>query len=181
MDKLSVLAAWWGAFIATIVLLFELYKWARSGPILRCDTKYGWKITENGIINEHEFIFFSVTNTGDRPTTIVNQGLLYWATLRDKFRKKPDLSWFTKGGLYGFGKVPSIIHPGEVWNGLGSINDGIKESINKGGYLYVSLLFSHRKRPYLFMVKKGKKGPLADTNENNSGKSSPSNTVMAVL
>jgi len=32
--KITELAAWWGAIIATLMLLWDMYKWVRSGPII---------------------------------------------------------------------------------------------------------------------------------------------------
>jgi len=33
--KLTEIAAWWGASVATIVFLWDIYKWRRSGARLR--------------------------------------------------------------------------------------------------------------------------------------------------
>lgn len=155
MGSWSILAAWWGALIATIVLLFDCYKWAISGPRIRCDSKYGWKIMVEG--DNNEYIFFSVTNTGDCPTTITKQFALYWPNRIKRYFCKSKKQFYIKGGLYGMGEIPMIIKPGEVWNGLGQINDDIRSLMNKGGYLFLSLEFSHRRRPYLFKVTKGLK------------------------
>ena len=32
--EITEIAAWWGAIIATLVLLWDMYKWERSGPII---------------------------------------------------------------------------------------------------------------------------------------------------
>ena len=154
MDKYTIVAAWWGALIATIVLLFDYYKWARSGPRLKCDAKYGWKMMMQGTSDESEYIFFSVTNTGDRPTTITHQSCLHWPTRLDKLLKKNQSSFFIKGGAHGLGNVPTIIRPGEVWNGLARINEEIRKLMAEGGCLFVALSFSHRRRSYLFKVAK---------------------------
>lgn len=163
MDSYSIVAAWWGALIATIVLLFEFYKWVRSGPRLRCDAKYGWKIMMEGTEDDNEYIIFSVTNTGDRPTTITKQAALHWPTRLDKLRDKSKSSFFIKGGFHGLGKVPAIIRPGEVWNGLARIGEDLHVLMSKGGYFYLSLDFSHRRRPYLFKVAKGQTGSIIES------------------
>ncbi len=157
MDSWSILAAWWGALVATIVLLFDYYKWARSGPRVRCDSKYGWKIMVEGVNDDNEYIFFSVTNTGDRPTTITKQAALYWPNRIKRYFCKSKEQFFIKGGLYDMGKIPMIIKPGEIWNGVARINSDIHNLMEKGGYFYLSLDFSHRCRPYLFKVTKESK------------------------
>jgi hypothetical protein len=157
MGSWSILAAWWGAVIATIVLLFDFYKWARSGPRIRCDPKYGWKMKVDGVDDDNEYIFFPVTNAGDRPTTITRQGALYSPDRIKRYFCKPKEQFFFKGGLHGMGKIPMIIKPGEIWDGCAAITDDMHRLMNKVGYLYLSLEFSHRQRPYLFKVTKRSK------------------------
>lgn len=155
MDAWTVVAAWWGAFIATVVLLFEYYKYTRCGPRIRCDAKYGWKIMMEGTQDDNKYIFFTVTNIGDRPTTITGQAVMHWPTRIKKAFCKSGNQFIVKGGLHGFGKVPAVIPPGEIWNGLARINEDIEGLMNNEGYLYLSLSFSHRRRPLFFMVAKG--------------------------
>lgn len=157
MGSWSILAAWWGALIATIVLLFDYYKWARSGPRIRCDSKYGWKMMVEGVDDNNEYIIFSVTNTGNLPTTITKQAALYWPNRIKRYLCKSTTQFYIKGGLHGMGQIPMIIKPGEIWNGAARINDDIHSLMNEVGYLYLSLEFSHRRRPYLFKVTKGSK------------------------
>jgi hypothetical protein len=155
MDKFTLVAAWWGALIATIVLLFDFYKWVRSGPRIICESNYGWKIMMEGTQDDNEYIYFTVTNTGDRPTTITHQAALYWPTRINKAFCKSKNQFFIKGGLHGFGNVPTIIRPGEIWIGLARIGEDLKGLMNNGGYLYLSLRFSHYRRSLLFEVVKG--------------------------
>ncbi len=154
MDNYSLVAAWWGALIATIVLLFDFYKWAKSGPRIICESVYGWKLITEGVDDNSEYIYFTVTNTGDRPTTITKQAGLYWPTKLTKTFCKSKNQFFIKGGLHGFGKVPAIIRPGEIWISLTRISEDLKCLVDNGGYLYLSLYFSHRHRPLLFKVSK---------------------------
>jgi len=41
--KVTDLANWWGAFIATLVLVWDMYKWKRSGPIINVSASPGIK------------------------------------------------------------------------------------------------------------------------------------------
>jgi len=41
--KITELAAWWGAIIATLVLLWDMYKWERSGPIINVSASFHYK------------------------------------------------------------------------------------------------------------------------------------------
>lgn len=156
MESWNVIAAWWGALIATTVLLLDYYKWSRSGPIIRCDAKYGWKIMAEGVEDDNEYIFYTVTNVGDRPTTITKQGVLCWPNVFKRVFSDADAEFWIKGGIHGMGKVPMIIKPGEVWNGCGTINDEIRDLVKKGDNLFLSLEFSHRQKSYLFKLKIGK-------------------------
>lgn len=157
MERYSIFAAWWGALIASIVLLFDFYKWARSGPRLLCDVKYGWKIKAADFTDDNEYIFFSVSNTGDRPTTIIHQAAIHWPTILDRILKKHETSFFIKGGAYDMGKIPAIIRPGEIWNGISRIDDKIRSLVDNGGQSYLVLSFSHRKRSYFFPITKVKR------------------------
>ena len=41
--KITDWAAWWGAIIATLVLVWDMYKWKRSGPIINVSASLGIK------------------------------------------------------------------------------------------------------------------------------------------
>ena len=41
--KVIDLANWWGAFIATLVLVWDMYKWKHSGPIINVSASPGIK------------------------------------------------------------------------------------------------------------------------------------------
>lgn len=42
--KLTEIAAWWGAFIATLLLFWDIYKWKRSGPIINVSASPNMKL-----------------------------------------------------------------------------------------------------------------------------------------
>ena len=78
ISLISVLAVW-GAFVATFVLLWDIYKWKMSGPKVSFSASADWQLVavpfEPG---DRDYISVHVTNAGDRPTTITNLGFRWY-------------------------------------------------------------------------------------------------------
>ena len=90
-EGLTVLAAWWGAIIATAVFLFEIFKWARSGPSLRVTTNPGMRpFNIPGMDAEQDICLVVVVNNGKAPTTLTHFIYIYYGNWWDRIRRKRD-------------------------------------------------------------------------------------------
>lgn len=117
------LIATYAAIVATLVFMWDIAKWYRTGArfriIARCHTFYGdsriVKITttEGGEVQElAEYCHIEVTNTGDQPATILS----IEATHKTK-RKQMAISCGGPQFTPHFGKsLPQVVAPGEVWS-----------------------------------------------------------------
>ena len=74
-DKnLTSFVAWWGAVVATLVLLWDIYKWTKSGPSVvisaRPDMKTFVGAPQN--LSEKKYILAEAVNKGNKKTTITH-------------------------------------------------------------------------------------------------------------
>lgn len=145
---LTDILAVWGAFIATMVLIWDIVKWKTSGPRLIFDAKPNWHLYNDlKIPSDENLVMFSVTNIGDRQTTINNIGFYHYKNRLYKFIKKSDENAIVvnPGGAFNM-SFPYILEPGKEWTGIAN-QESLKE-IGNGKGIYQFLLFSvHRKKP----------------------------------
>ena len=116
--------AWWGAIVATLVLLWEVFKWFQSGPKIRSrvtlNTHYedGEVIkkenTEDGeVITYQDYCHLELVNVGKMPTTIIG------VKATSKMNGKRDMQMEVTQQVFAphFGKhLPHVLSPGEVWS-----------------------------------------------------------------
>jgi hypothetical protein len=143
--SITEIVAWWGAIIATSLLLWDIYKWKTSGP------KVGITVSSNIItvgdpIREGKtYISVKAVNTGTRQTTISNLCMQHYSTCWSLFRKKPDESMvITNPGISR--PIPHVLQPGTIWNGLIHQDDSVVEMATQG-YLICELFISNKKKP----------------------------------
>jgi len=151
--KITELAAWWGAIIATLVLLWDMYKWERSGPIINVSASPNMQ--PFGKIPNHpegkKYIAVEVTNIGNRKTTITHLVVFHYKSLFRKIRGKKDKSIIVLLPALLPPPLPYVIKPGERW--LGGIEQTSElEETSRNGYLYCGIYHSCGKKPILQMV-----------------------------
>ncbi len=149
----SELAAWYAAIVATAVLAWDVVKYQRSGPQIKGDAKANWESYGISETEGDSLTFVKITNTGDRPTTLVSWGLYWYPAGTSLSDKKTRKSFIVKGGLAGQGKVPQKIEPGEVWTGVMKENEEYEQMLSEGT-LMVGLGFSHVEEEVLLKVTK---------------------------
>ena len=77
LNVIDILAVW-GAFVATLVLLWDVYKWRTSGPQISFTARPNMNIyNDPRFPNDKTFIAAEAINKGDKPTTITNLGFRY--------------------------------------------------------------------------------------------------------
>lgn len=119
----SELAAWWGAVIATLVLVWDLFKWLRSGP--RLDLRVEWRREVPRRGEEHYgnalrwTLTIEVANVGDAPTTLTRLEVWHHPTLLSRFMRRGSKPYFLEQPR----SLPYLLGPGEVWRGVVPIYD----------------------------------------------------------
>ena len=144
--KATEFAAWWGAAIATLVLLWDIYKWERPGPRVLVTARPNMKTLDNSKLN----VFVEATNLGDRPTTLTHFSAFQFKTVLHRVRMKPSKSFiipWTTGGP----TIPHTLSPGERWTGLID-QASLKQEIESKGPVYCGVYESGRSRPRLARI-----------------------------
>ena len=149
-DK-PIIVAWWGAILSTIVFVWDIYKWRRSGPKLRLRVQTGMEMLN---ASEHEgktLLVIEVVNYGERPTTITNAVFVSYSSLWSRLRKRHSKVFLlpipsTEQPL------PFELKPGTIWRGIGVQQQGLEDAA-RNGYLYCLVAHSHRGAPLRQRVK----------------------------
>ncbi len=158
-------AAWYAAVVATAILIWDVFKWKKTGAQIKAEARAGWRSYGIAETEGQDLTFVNVANVGDRPTTITSMGM-YWyppgVSFRDKTKRK---GFVIAGGLAGLGQIPTKIEPGDVWKGLIEENDKFNQMLNSGR-LVVALGFSHTDVEELVEIELSANNALQPTAEN---------------
>lgn len=140
------IVAWWGAIIATTVLVWETYKWRNSGARIRYFVASGMKTFGGLGGDEKTYITFRVTNIGDRPTTITTVAGKYYKNLWRKITNKVDQAFIIPNPAFNHQVTPYVLEAGQEWMGGAEQTVGIEE-MAKNGYLIIEVYDSVHKEP----------------------------------
>lgn len=145
MSDASAIAAWWGASIATVVLLWDAYKWKRAGAVVLLRVKGDMRRLEGTEPTPGLWLMFTAANVGDRPTTLENLHLDFYRNWWQRVRNRPDQSYLIKNpGLTE--KFPCKLEPGATWTGICKQNAQATELV-RDGYVKCCLHHSSAGRP----------------------------------
>ncbi len=136
--------AWWGAIIATTVLLWDIYKWKKSGVDLRVRICPNMEMSGGYEPDENIYVLVVVVNRGDRPTTITHLTAYYFKNRWSRIRKKADKSMIIANPSPRQ-PIPYKLNPGEQWMGM-IIQDEELEKRAKSGVLCVSVVHTGKER-----------------------------------
>lgn len=156
MDTTQIVA-WWGAVVATLVLLWDVVKWLNTGPKIKkritLNNHYGdgrlisEEKTENGTIQEYEeYCHIELVNIGNQPTTIMNiSGETKIKSSRQGFVQDVFIPHFGK-------KLPHVLSTGEVWSCRLPMSH--YEFLNQENTPEVHIHLSHMKKPLVVTASK---------------------------
>jgi hypothetical protein len=137
--------AWWGAILATIVFVWDIYKWWTAGPKLRMAVLTGMESINIPQYDGKTLISVNVSNYGDRPTTITNLAFVYFTNLWRRFQHRAERA-FVIPSPSDAQPLPFELKQGNLWNGV-AIQDAEVEKMAKEGLLYCVLYHTHSERP----------------------------------
>lgn len=143
--------AWYAAFVATAVLLWDIVKYYRSGPQISGEARAGMESYGIPDTEGKSLTTVRLTNTGDRPTTLLSWGFYYYpagASLDDKESRQ---SFIVKGGLAGVGELPKKLGPGDIWDGV-MLENGNYDQMLDDGTLMFGFGFSHTQQEVLIKI-----------------------------
>jgi hypothetical protein len=136
-----------GAFTGSAALLWDVFKWLKTGPRVRVSAIPNMVSTGEGNAYQGKNVIIEVVNTGDSKTTITHlAGYHYDSWFKPIFRFKPTTQFVVPNPIPG--RLPCELSPGERWVGLiEQTPDLIDMSVN--GKLYVGILHSMKRSPVM--------------------------------
>jgi len=153
-----MIVAWWGAIVATLVLLWDIVKWFTSGAKVKyryaCNIHYNdgrvisvEKINEDHTVTEYaEYCHIELINNGTSPTTIMT------ILATHKYKKGMKLSMGKEGFVEHFGnKLPYVLRVGEIWSCRLEMKE--LEKLSKYGKPEVHVSLSHKDKPHIVKIK----------------------------
>ncbi len=147
----SDFAAWWGAIVATLAVIWNIIVAIRSGARVQVKANPDMQIfPRQPITGDKKYISVTAINKGNSSTTITHFCGYYTKNIWNRIRgKKQQFIVNTDGSL---GKqIPYVLRPGEEWSNM-AIQKDIEEKC-AGGLLYLGIIHNQRKRPIYKRVK----------------------------
>ena len=149
--SISDYAAWWGAIIATLALIWNIVGAIRSGARVFVRVNPNMKVfPEDPITKGKTYISVTAVNRGNSPTTITHFCGFYTESFWNHLRKKRHNFIINAHPSTG-NPVPYVLAPGEEWCNLAD-QDDIQDKAGKG-YLYIGIIHNQKKRPIYVRVK----------------------------
>jgi hypothetical protein len=154
MNIITNIAAWWGAVIATFLIIWDIYKWKHSGSIINVTASPNMQAIGNFPNHEgdKDYISIIVTNTGNIKTTITHLVIFYYKykPVLSKILKKKAKTFFVPAPFFS-PPLPLILEPGERWLcGIEQTNEWVK--LSRNGLLYCGIYHSGSKKPVMQRV-----------------------------
>lgn len=136
------IAAWWGAIVASLVFLWDIYKWNRRGPDV--SLSISTNMLRPGEEPEAKYVVVEVVNSGATPTTITHLIAKHYPSALARFRRKPDKQFIVANP--GLGQpIPHLLEPGARW--LGAITQTPElEGLSRNGHLLCGIHHTSSKR-----------------------------------
>ena len=153
-DKnLTSFVAWWGAIVATLVFLWDIYKWLKSGPSVVVSAQPNMQ-TFGGLtqsLGGTNYVVVEAVNKGNKKTTITHLVGYHYSSFIKRLLKKRSAAFFVANtGLTQ--PLPHILEPGERWLGIIEQNEDL-EKMARQGYLYCGISHSLKAKAVLQRVR----------------------------
>ena len=140
-------AAWWGALVASAVLLWDVYKWKTQGPKLVLRLSPNSVVVGDPSLENQTWVSVTVTNVGSQPSTIKGVRMVYFASYLKRLRNKAK-----KAAVFPnpnqVNPLPRRLEPGDEWRGLipqtPQDKDINLESLSQTGHLMICVDRSDR-------------------------------------
>ena len=152
------IAAWYAAVVATVVLVWDIFKWQRGFARLRISCKCNVSYPDGRVLETQslesgselrrlaEYCHIEVLNVGSQPTTLISIEGTHKPT-------KSGVQASTSGFIVHAGSqpLPALIGPGQMWSCRLEMKH--LEIIAKQGQPFILLRTSLRDRPFRGRIK----------------------------
>jgi len=147
-SQFTILAAWWGAMVATLVLFWDIYKWKMAGPNLRITLKSDYVMFNTPEHEVNTYIMVQVDNIGNSPTTITHLGFVYFKNRFNHLREHFDDDSMTvvRPSPADSEPLPYVIQPGGQWIGMADQTGDIEKK-SQEGHILCRIYHSVSKKP----------------------------------
>ena len=148
----TVIVAWWGAVLSTIVFCWDIYKWRSAGARFRISASSNMMMIGGGIPDrdDRHFVVLTVSNIGSKKTTITHMVGFHYANRWQRLRKKPSTNFVVSAPSDGQ-PIPYGLEPGARWMGMMDQGDKVIKMSRKG-LLFVGIYHSIAETPLLVQV-----------------------------
>ena len=138
-DTLTLFIAAYAAVISAFVLGWDAYKYFASGAKINLNVTMNMRIFGGFKDDENTYVSVTAQNVGDRPTTIVNLGGMYYSTWWRAyfFKQKPDEAFIISQPSQGQ-PIPYRFEVGSQWIGMAIQSSDIENKV-KNGILFIIL------------------------------------------
>jgi len=170
----SDIAAWWGAIVASIVVLWDVFKWRASQVNLRVSAQPNMRtVTHSGKLDDDLNIFVEAVNNGDKSTTITHLVVKHYSNIFYRLRGKTSMQGLVAlpGGTQ---PLPFELGPGKRWAGLIDQKE-VEAKAGINGYFYCGIIHTASKNDKLVRVRIDKRhsNPTIERDARNSGARPP--------
>lgn len=146
----SAWAAWYAAGVATLIGVWDIYKWASDGPKLRASAHPDMLVSGEEASGK-KYIRVTVANTGSKPTTLNSLGLFVFANRWKRLRMRPEKAFVVARISFSARALPFQLQTGTQWDGCLDQDDELV-AMAKEHELYVAFYFSHSEKPLLKQI-----------------------------
>lgn len=146
---LTEIAAWWGATIATVVFLWDIYKWRQSGARLRLTVSGNMEAYGHLAIllrPDQILIVAEVVNIGSKRTTITHMFAYYYESWWRRLLRLRSQTLTVMPDPALAQPLPFELDPGARWLGATYQNQQVEE-MSTNGYLFIGILHSVSRAP----------------------------------
>jgi hypothetical protein len=136
----TTVAAWWGATTATLVFLWDIYKWRQGGARIRLTVSPNMQhmgVIANWIDPNQTLVAVEAVNVGNKKTTVTHLFASYFPNRWARIRRKSTRTLFV-GLPDGNQPLPFELDPGARWIGAMLQNQELEE-LSRSGLLYVGI------------------------------------------
>lgn len=147
--QLTDVAAWWGAGVATVVLLWDIYKWLMTGARLRLTVSgnmegYGHIAL---LLNPNQtVVVVEIANVGDKKTTITHLFAYHYKNWWGRLFRQRAKTLVVQPDPALANPLPFALEPGARWLGATYQNQEVEE-LSRNGHLLIGVLHSVSKKP----------------------------------
>ena len=148
MNNVTTVIAWWGAIISTAVLAWDVYKWRKTGRP-KLVVKASGNLQDLDSNNPQKYVSISVTNVGDKPTTLCLITMRYYKTKPSRSREPDARGVFLEPLRPTPSALPFKLDVGVEWRCL-VFQTGELEKLTKEGYYYIEAEDTSQSDPWKF-------------------------------